>query len=153
QRQRKMPARKVLGHEARDLYVDLEVLEIRDWDVEVGAKNERQVVFTQRALVDQQRAKRNIVSALRAERPRQLLIIDESLVQENLSKWLMSRRRCLAGPVVRLDCHRVMFSRVGVVGNGELPNLMGSLSRLRTASIPHRRDAARSWNHLSLGLV
>jgi hypothetical protein len=141
ERKRGVAARELLRHHAGHCGVDVHVFEVGDRDAEMGAQGASEVVLVDRALAHQDSAERCGNRPLLAQRVRELLLGDQPLIEKDLSKRLRSRRRCLAGTVARLDCHAVMLAAVGLVGNGDLPNPMGTLSRLRAALIPRCRGA------------
>jgi hypothetical protein len=121
------------------------VLEIRHRDVEVTAQDVCEVVFVDRALVDQQRTQGRADRSLCVESTGELLLGDQTFFEKDLSKRLMFRRRCLAGTVAGFDCHAVMLARARLLGNGDLPVLVGSLSRFVCAPIPDGPRLARRF--------
>src|SRR5205807_2916493 len=83
------------------------------------------------------RSERSVGQSLRIARARELLIGDQALGKESLANPVLKPRRWTRAGA-RLNCHAVMLAGSAIVGNGDLPNPMGSLSRLGHALIPPR---------------
>jgi hypothetical protein len=102
------------------------------------AQDQHEVVLVNSTLVDQQHAERGSGRPLLIERARQLVVRDETFGQENLAQ--PHPRYSLRGTrwSARFDCHAAMLDGLGLGGNRELPNLVGTLSYTVRPSIPRQ---------------
>jgi hypothetical protein len=128
ERKQNVAAGKVLGHRPRHLGIDIAVLQVCDWSVEVTAQRLRQAVLAKGALADQDRAKRGRGCLLGRERARQLGLGDQTLGQKDVSKPPVRPPLSHGRGIVELE-HVLMLAVRDSLSNGELPERVGRLSQ------------------------